>query len=619
MTSREYWSGRAEQNALRAYQFSLRRAQLVTRWFGRASREMQKKVNSFYRDYAGGEGISLKAAKALLTDRRALALTREAAERLSALYPDDPELHRLLRQASLQRAVAREEFLKIQLQLLASELYGETAGELRRTLTEAFEDAYYHGLYDFQQFVGYGSAFNRISTHQLEAAVTAKWSGKNYSERLWGDHRVSLARYLDRIVTTGFLEGQPSAQMTAQLQKAMNTSAYRARTLIRTESAQIASRASLLSYRENGTPQFQFLATLDLKTSEVCRAMDGKVFETADGKVGVNMPPLHPHCRSTTVPYVPNAEFDRDDTRAARGKDGTTYKVPASMSYQEWHREHVEADPEWRLAETKLQNGRADAGQYSSYRERLGEDAPKSFDEFQQIKYTEGEGWDALKRQYRAEDYAQRRELMQTPISGKGGDSAGFDPEVAKDKFLRDIETVPERQRQVLQYYAQEIEMVEDPKLPGPLAYHPTQERILYNAGHPQFSAEEISSDLMHELAHAVDSINIQSWQNKGFSSAMSAAQESVSKKLKKFKEKAKDPACSDYLSDILSALGKGGFHTFAGHDPDYWRVAGNPEKETFANLFCLQSTKKTAELEYLKESFPELIREYEKLLEELP
>ena len=236
MTSREYWSGRAEQNALRAYQFSLRRAQLVTRWFGRVSREMQKKVNSFYRDYAGGEGISLKAAKALLTDRRALALTREATERLSALYPDDPELHRLLRQASLQRAVAREEFLKMQLQLLASELYGETAGELRRTLTEAFEDAYYHGLYDFQQFVGYGSAFNRISTHQLEAAVTAKWSGKNYSERLWGDHRVSLARYLDRIVTTGFLEGQPSAQMTAQLQKAMNTSAYRARTLIRTES-----------------------------------------------------------------------------------------------------------------------------------------------------------------------------------------------------------------------------------------------------------------------------------------------------------------------------------------------------------------------------------------------
>lgn len=410
MTSREYWSGRAEQNALRAYQFSLRRAQLVTRWFGRASREMQKKVNSFYRDYAGGEGISLKAAKALLTDRRALALTREAAERLSALYPDDPELHRLLRQASLQRAVAREEFLKIQLQLLASELYGETAGELRRTLTEAFEDAYYHGLYDFQQFVGYGSAFNRISTHQLEAAVTAKWSGKNYSERLWGDHRVSLARYLDRIVTTGFLEGQPSTQMTAQLQKAMNTSAYRARALIRTESAQIASRASLLSYRENGTPQFQFLATLDLKTSEVCRAMDGKVFETADGKVGVNMPPLHPHCRSTTVPYVPNAEFDRDDTRAARGKDGRTYKVPASMTYQEWHREHVEADPEWQLAETKLKNGRADAEQYDRYRALLGKDAPKSFDGYQTMKYTDKEGLSFLQL-----DYRRRARLRQNP------------------------------------------------------------------------------------------------------------------------------------------------------------------------------------------------------------
>ncbi len=435
MTSQDYWQQRAEQNALRVYRYSQRRAQLVTRWFGRASREMQQRVNAFYRVYAESEGISLQAAKATLTDRRAVSLTRAEFERLATLYPNDPIIQRLLRQASLQRAISREEFLRMQLQLLASELYGETSGEIHRTLTETFEDAYYHGLYDYQQFVGYGSSFNRISTHQIEAAVTTKWSGKNYSDRLWGDHRVSLARYLDRIITTGFAEGRSGAQMGAELQKAMDLSAYNARRLIRTESAQVANRANLLAYQEFGTPQFQFLATLDFKTSELCQGMDGKVFDVKDGKVGVNLPPLHPFCRSTTVPYLFDPEFDQDETRAARGKDGRTYQVPASMTYKEWHKQHVEADPEWMLAETKLQHGRADAAQYAAYRDRLGKGALKSFDAYQQTKYTDADGWDTLKRQYRRANWQAR--------SGKSaGQSAA--PNDGKPQLLGTLAEVTE-------------------------------------------------------------------------------------------------------------------------------------------------------------------------------
>lgn len=615
----DYWAERGLANAVRVYNYSQRKARLITRWFNRASKDMQRKIDGFYRDYAEGEGISPQAAKETLTNRRPLSLTLADAAKLAKRAPKDATLAKLLRQNYLQRAISREEFLKLQLQVLASELYSDTDAGINRALTETFEDCYYHGLFDFQQFTGFGSGFNRISTHQIEAAVTTGWQGKNYSERLWGEHRVSLARYLNRIISTGIIEGRSNADMRAQLQKVMNMSAYNARRLIRTEATQISSRACAAAYGENGTPKFEFLATLDFKTSTICRDMDGRVFNTKDAKVGVNMPPLHPFCRSTTVPYIPDAQFDEGATRAARGGDGGTYKVPADMTYKDWYKKYVESNPAELLAEQKQRNGRDDAKQFAEYKARLGASAPKAFDDFQTIKYTDGEGWDALKSQYRTAGSAQRRELMQAPLSKGGGDGTGFDLAAAKQNFLQEIEVVPERQRRVLDYYSQEIEIAEDPRLPAPLAYHPTQERILYNTGHPDFAKEDFPTHLMHELAHAIDSINLQSWQNQDFSAAVSDAQKAVSQALAQFERKASESSCSDYFSDILSALGKGQFYTFAGHDPAYWQRTGNAEKEIFANLFCMQATKRVEEIAYLNEAFPYMIQTYQKLLERMP
>lgn len=339
---RDYWEERAEKNAQKVFDYSQRIAQLVTRWFGRATREMDKHVVDFYRSYAEKEQITLPKAKAIMTDRRALALTINEAARLAQRFPNDPVTRQLLNKAYTARAISREEFLQMQLNLLSGELYGDYSSTIHRSLTEIFEESYYKGLFDYQQFIGFGSSFNRISTHQIEAAVKTAWKGKNYSERLWGDHRMSLARYLNRIVTNGFIQGSSGGQMRAELQKAMSMNAYEARRLIRTESCQVSNRASLLAYQEFGTEKFQFLATLDFKTSELCRSMDGKVFPVSKASPGVNMPPLHPFCRSTTVPYSPE---DADNTRAARGADGVTYKVPADMTYSEWHRQYAEADP----------------------------------------------------------------------------------------------------------------------------------------------------------------------------------------------------------------------------------------------------------------------------------
>ena len=56
----------------------------------------------------------------------------------------------------------------------------------------------------------------------------------------------------------------------------------------------------------------------------------------------MNLQPLHPYCRCTTVPYFDD-EFTADEQRAARDKDGKTYYVPGDMTYEEWKRKYVDS------------------------------------------------------------------------------------------------------------------------------------------------------------------------------------------------------------------------------------------------------------------------------------
>jgi hypothetical protein len=80
--------------------------------------------------------------------------------------------------------------------------------------------------------------------------------------------------------------------------------------------------------------------------SEICQALDGRVFRVADAAVGINYPPCHPHCRSTTIPYFPPDKLDGPSSRAARDADGKYYTVPAGMTYSQWREKYVDMPAE---------------------------------------------------------------------------------------------------------------------------------------------------------------------------------------------------------------------------------------------------------------------------------
>lgn len=89
--------------------------------------------------------------------------------------------------------------------------------------------------------------------------------------------------------------------------------------------------------------QFEVVATLDSRTSELCQEMDGKHFPMSKWEVGITAPPFHVRCRSTTCPFFDD-EFSAVGERAARGDDGKTYYVLADTTYKDWKKSFVDGD-----------------------------------------------------------------------------------------------------------------------------------------------------------------------------------------------------------------------------------------------------------------------------------
>jgi SPP1 gp7 family putative phage head morphogenesis protein len=128
-------------------------------------------------------------------------------------------------------------------------------------------------------------------------------------------------------------EGKTVRQLVAAGGQATAVADNQVVALVRTSINQVANTASQQVYEANPdiTSKYRYVATLDTRTSAICRALDGKQFEYGKGPT----PPQHFNCRSTTVPVIDYEGLGftppPEGTRASAGG-----QVPADTTYGEW-------------------------------------------------------------------------------------------------------------------------------------------------------------------------------------------------------------------------------------------------------------------------------------------
>ena len=91
------------------------------------------------------------------------------------------------------------------------------------------------------------------------------------------------------------------------------------------------------------------------------------------------------------------------------------------MTYEQWYKEYVESNPEAMTQEKMRSNRFVDQAQHQKYRAIYGEDIPKAFADFQELKYNKSEEWGLFKsgkqKRLNSMDFSQMKDLH-----GKLGD-----------------------------------------------------------------------------------------------------------------------------------------------------------------------------------------------------
>lgn len=138
--------------------------------------------------------------------------------------------------------------------------------------------------------------------------------------------------------------------------------------LVRTSINQVANTANQQVYEANQdiTKKYRYVATLDTRTSSICRALDGQEFEYGKGPT----PPQHFNCRSTTVPVIDYKELDLIPPPPAK-RASAGGQVPADVSYGDWLANQQKGESKSDLA---ARQARALGTEKAKYFRRLAKD-----------------------------------------------------------------------------------------------------------------------------------------------------------------------------------------------------------------------------------------------------
>ena len=332
-----YWARRAEGRRLDLLRDAERAADEIGRAYLEACRQLQDEADKIFRAFRRNGLLSEVAARRLL-NQYPDASARELIKRALATMPDGPEKQAVLAQVNApayQYRIGRLE----QLRRTIGERLGVVAQQELEVSTRSYvstlQEAYYRHLYDVQRGAGLGFQVADFSPRRLREALAQAWSGRHYSARIWRNAE-DLAQRLRGDLLAAALTGRSERDIAKQIEVDYQAGAYASRRLVRTESAYLAGQADQLAYEELMIDRYRYLATLDMRTSSLCQGLDGRQFARSQAKVGVNYPPMHPNCRSTTVAVIDDEALEGMTRRARDPDTGEVYEVPADMTYRQW-------------------------------------------------------------------------------------------------------------------------------------------------------------------------------------------------------------------------------------------------------------------------------------------
>ena len=146
---------------------------------------------------------------------------------------------------------------------------------------------------------------------RLRTAATSRPFNNRFLRDELKDLSRGQAKLIRDSVSMAWFEGKTTPEMIQEIigtkslgfkDGLLNVTRNKAERMVRTATTHIAATAKEQLYKENSDiiSHYEWISTLDARTSSICQGLSGRIFEVGKGK----LPPAHPNCRSTTAPIL---------------------------------------------------------------------------------------------------------------------------------------------------------------------------------------------------------------------------------------------------------------------------------------------------------------------------
>lgn len=304
--SKNYWEKRAERQEKKVYKEGDKLLKELDKNLNNARKEIQKSINDLVARYMELTELSYTDAMRNLTSsefrewRMTLEEYMAEIEKFKGIDEKIADKLKLeLETLAMKSRISRLDTLKAQIDMeLNRKAYTEHKA-LKGTLETVYNDSYRDIRLDF----GVESSVAYLDTDTLSDLINYPWSGTDFSNRIW-ENRAALGRVLKEEIIQSFIQGISVKDLSDKIMGRMNSDRKNTERLVRTELNYALNQATKKGYKDSEVEEYEYLAEIDSRTSPQCRELNGKIFKLKDAKVGINYPPMHPHCRSTTIPVI---------------------------------------------------------------------------------------------------------------------------------------------------------------------------------------------------------------------------------------------------------------------------------------------------------------------------
>lgn len=343
MKNKDYWTKRKANLIYEQMDKAEKQADKFDEIYKQSKAYLDKQINKVFDKFQRDYGLSERDARQVLKNMKDQKDLNELRKVLEA-RPNDPNIQRLLADLdspAYSYRMKRLERLNDDLDRMRESIYRSEKKGSDAFYSDLMKDSYYKATFDLQQQTGLAYSFSSLPETEIKRLRGLKWTGEGYSDRIW-DNTGALASSVKDELLVSLMTGRSTRDTAQAIAERFEVSQNNARRLVRTESAFFHNQMELLSYEDAEITKYKFVAVLDKRTSHICQEHDNKVYDTDKAEPGVNYPPLHPWCRSTTIAHDDDIDYSKLERRARNPETGKTELVPADMSYDEWYSKYVD-------------------------------------------------------------------------------------------------------------------------------------------------------------------------------------------------------------------------------------------------------------------------------------